>query len=52
MIKMLLLSVGGVFLTVGTYGLTHKKILNSAKMFFLKYSYEGTNLCDLCKACT
>ena len=36
-------------MTVGTYELTHEKILNSAKKFFMEYSYDGANLRDLCK---
>ena len=33
----------------GTYEITHKKIINSAKKYFMEYGYEGTNLRDLCK---
>ena len=33
----------------GTYEITHEKIINSAKKYFMEYGYEGTNLRDLCK---
>ena len=36
-------------MAVGTYEITHKKILESGKKLFLENGYERTNLRELCK---
>lgn len=36
-------------MATGTYEITHEKILESGKKFFLKNGYERTNLRELCK---
>lgn len=37
-------------MAVGTYEITHEKIMESGKQQFLENGYERTNLRDLCKA--
>lgn len=36
-------------MAVGTYEITHEKILESGKKLFLENGYERTNLRELCK---
>lgn len=36
-------------MAVGTYEITHEKIMNSGRALFLKNGYERTNLRELCK---
>lgn len=36
-------------MAVGTYEITHEKIMESGRMLFLKNGYERTNLRELCK---
>ena len=45
----MLLNFGGRIVAVGTYEITHEKIMESGRVLFLQNGYERTNLRELCK---